>query len=178
MTAQNDKEKTWDVLVTMDATISANLRVTANTHDEAGDKALDQNFIISNAHRFQLDSDNLGSWANDAYLPDPDDGIQLIQDSDTADTFELSEYSEYQKKLLDVCSSAYEPEEEDRPDLSAPLSLGVNTSDGLASFLSREFRDVIKGESDEKSAIELIRSVNLARRQLLDIVEALEEFIY
>lgn len=175
MTQKNQSEKTWNVLVTLPATISATLKVTANTQDEAGDKAVQADFVKANAPLFTLDADNFSNWASEAELPDPDNGIQLCEPDDAVTT-QSDGYSDYQKKLLAVCSEAYEPSIEDRPNLSLPMTCGDNSSDGLAAFLSREFQDALKGESDESSRESLVRAINIARRQMEDIENALEAF--
>lgn len=82
MTAKN---RQFDVIVTRDTTESATIRVTAKNKEEAGDKALE--FADSHEVDPKPDAKYVRSWEqddgnypDDAYLPDPDGGIEEVTD--------------------------------------------------------------------------------------------------
>jgi hypothetical protein len=67
---------TYDVLVAIPATMSAWIRgINAPNEREAGEKALDRDWLYKHSHLFELDDGNFDGWIREAYLPDPD-GIE------------------------------------------------------------------------------------------------------
>lgn len=157
--------KSWDVTVSVKTTMSAIIPVSGDTKEQAEEAALSRNFLKANAHRFSVNPEDFNNGFESP----------IIENSKPHEA--EFDYSKHQMKLLDIASKAYEPDTMDRLDLSVPQLPGGCSSDGLASFLSNEFKDVLKGESDNNSALALINALNMARHQLLDIVEALEEHI-
>jgi len=81
--------KSYDVLVTVPATMSAWMRgISASSESEAGDKALNRDLLQQNSHHFELDDGNFDSWIREAYLPDPD-GIEPHEPVETTPELEV-----------------------------------------------------------------------------------------
>lgn len=172
MTNNTPSSNYWDVLVTLDATVSAWLKVEARSFVEAGDKAVNRDFVLSNIGKFELDEDNLGSSASNAFLPDPDDGI-VPHDSDSPLGSINAEMTESQRQIMSEVSKAYNPEGGESFDLLDESSPEV-IEDGLAMFLSRELQESMKGEDGEGCRVAAARSIMTAIKQLEDVLDAID----
>lgn len=181
MTEQADGMKMWDVMVTVDATMTATIPVLARTPEEAGDLATSRDQVVANQSKFETDIDNFYNWAGDAYLPDPDEGIQLEDPSKRGSDLAKVLYTESQLDILAQCSSAYEPD--GTVDLARCVESGQDldnpsqTTDGLARAIAVEFRDVLRGESEENTIPVLKNALAKMRDQITDIEDALDRAV-
>lgn len=152
----------WDVLVTTDATISTVVRgVQAGSAEEAGDQVLRDREMLRQQH-WELDDANFDSWIHNAYLPDPDDGISPHEPEEPKSKAVLT--------LFQLASKAYSETTSEEVDL-----LNYTGSDGLASFLSTEFMDVLKGEADEWAKQRMLGALQVAIDDLDAVYAALNE---
>lgn len=167
-TTGNDIEmKEWDVLVTLDATVSAYITVEAETEEQAGDKAIERKVVLENAPRFELDEDDFSSWASSAYLPDPDDGI-------TPHVKTPDDLTETKRAIIGRASKAYSNSTSTDVDLLDKANPEVGM-DGLALFISNELQDVMKGEPEENCREAAARSIDQAIKQLEQVLDAIND---
>lgn len=160
----------WDVLVTLDATVSAWLKVEAGSKEEAGDKASSRPVVLANSEKFALDEDNFDSWSTSATLPDPDEGI--VPHGPTSPLGAKKALTSEQINILKEASKAYCPDGVEDFDLLDTTNPEVHM-DGLALFLSRELQDSMKGEEGENCRIAAARSLTTAINQLEDVLNAI-----
>lgn len=164
----NAKQSPWKVLVTLDSTVSAWITVQANSQNEATEKALSKKTILENGHLFFLDSENFSKWAESAYIPDPEEGIFLDTNSEPTNmSLPLKA-----KEVIKAASKGYDQFGVgiDLADTSNPEVYG----DGLAMFLSRELKDVMKGSSEDQCLDEAISAVQRSISQLEDVLKHIE----
>lgn len=182
MTEQAKDLKTWNVMVTLDTTMTAIIPVQAEDAEQAGDIALQRDTVVANQSKFETDIDNFYNWAGDAYLPDPDGGIELQSESGHGGDAAKAVYTDTQLEILGACSSAYDPDE--TIDLARCVRSGDDvddpeqTTDGFARAIAAEFRDVLRGESDENTISSLKSAVMKMRDQLWDVLIYLEDREY
>lgn len=139
----------WDVLVTIDATMSVVVRgVQAESPEEAGNNALQDRETLRQ-QCWDLDDANFDSWIHNAYLPDPDDGITPHEQGHSQSQAVLS--------LFKAASKAYSETTSEEVDLQK-----YSGSDGLATFLASEFKDVLNGEPDESVKERLLGALQIA----------------
>lgn len=170
MTGNAPSSNQWDVLVTLDATVSAWLKVEASSFEQAGDIATSHQFVIENSNKFELDEDNFDSWAYSATLPDPDNGI-VPHGPDSPVGSTITSLTESQRQILKEASEAYSSEEGfDLLDTTNPEV----TMDGLALFISHELQDSMKGEEEGRCRVEAARSIMTAIKQLEEVLYAID----